>query len=289
MNAAFSSLARDASAYPPLLRAAAGSPGLLYIEGDPGALLAPCLSVVGSRTMSEYGRAVLRRFIPVLVRAGLTIVSGLAYGVDGEAHRLALEQGGLCAAVLGCGLDITYPESHLSLRRAVVGNGGCILSEYPVGTRPFKSHFPERNRIVAGLSPVTLIVEAGERSGSLITARCALDAGREVCVVPADITRPQSAGILSLLRQGAVRPVSSPEEIILLYGSAASSQIALNLRPALTGSMATLYDLVSCGVETLEGLAESSGLRLAELQGVLTVLELDNYLQRIGNRWQRTS
>lgn len=166
--------------------------------------------------MTTYGREVIHRIVPDLIRAGLTIVSGLAYGVDAEAHRVMLLCKGRGIAVLGTSLETTYPASHTSLRRQLVAQGSLILSEYPPGTSPQKYHFPERNRIIAALSGVTLIVEAGEKSGSLSTAQAALDANQVVCVIPGDITREGSLGALRLLKQGA-EPVACAQDILEHY------------------------------------------------------------------------
>ena len=275
------------SSYPVLLHHAKGAPAALFYEGDLEACSAPCISVIGSRSMSGYGQQVVQLLVPGLVKAGLTIVSGLAYGIDSYAHRVALRQKGLCVAVLGSSLDRIYPRVNEQLAKDIVSNGGCIFSEYPPGTDPERGHFPERNRIVAGLSPVTLIIEAGEKSGTLITARQALDAGREVCVVPADITREQSKGTHQLLKQGA-RPVTSVEDVILLYGKSELVTSYEPLRPALTGSLATLYDLISCGVETLDALIAKTGWSLTHIQSLLTVLELDGYIFLKNNQWLKT-
>jgi len=279
---------RNDESYPALLRACSGAPEELHYEGDLDILSAPCVSIVGSRVMTPYGKMIVRSFVPTLVRAGLTIVSGLAYGVDSEVHKVALEHDGRCVAVLGNGIDITYPSNHAWLRQQIVQSGGCLVSEYPPGTPPLRHHFPERNRIVAGLSQVTVVIEAGVHSGSLITARLANEFGRSVCAVPGDITRPQSLGIVALLGDIA-QAVAKPEDVIILYKEVTPAQLCLDLRPALTGSLASLYALISRGEETIDRLLTLTGLSLPELQSALTVLELDNYINRTGQRWQRIS
>lgn len=272
--------------YPDLLRQMKGHPGLLYVKGDPSILSLPCISIIGTRGMTAYGDRVTRLLIPQLVRRGVSIVSGLAYGVDAHAHRVALHYGGKCIVVLGSGLERIYPLAHSSLFQQVLEHGGCALSEYPPDTEPKPYHFPQRNRIVAGLSPVTLIIEAGESSGTMITARCALEAGREVAVVPGDITRRQSQGITELLKQGAA-PVASVEDICALFPQSEYPRVTEELRPALTGSLATLYDLISRGTEETGELVVQSALTVTEVHNVLSVLELDGYITYKENRWQR--
>jgi DNA processing protein len=263
-------------------------PEELFVQGSLEALKLPCISIIGSRKISPYGEQVANLLIPGLVKSGLTIVSGLAYGIDSLAHKIALRHGGKCVAVLGSGLDRIYPAIHASLYRTIIEAGGCALSEYPPGTTPQKYYFPARNRIVAALSGATLIIEAGEKSGTLITARCALDEGRDVLVVPGDITRESSAGITSLLKQGA-HPVASVEDVLSFYAMYPLLSVASDLLPALTGSPATLYDLISHGHDLTDQLVQRTGWSIGKVQSVLSVLELDGYIYFKGNKWLRTS
>ncbi len=228
-------LTLDDPLYPTALTALRPPPPNLYYEGDLSIFSKPSLSVIGSRKMSSYGSTALNRLLPPLIRAGMVIVSGLAYGVDAEAHRCALTHKGTGIAVIGSALDKVYPQPHLGLSRELVARGGLVLSEYPPGTPGFKAHFPARNRIIAALAPVLLIIEAADPSGTFSTARAALDLGRDVCVVPADITRDQSNGTMRLLKDGA-RPVSCAEDILALYQLKLPLVSLGPLRPALTGS-----------------------------------------------------
>ena len=280
-------LEKQADDYPDQLRQTPHPPARLYGLGSREFLPLPALGVVGSRSMSPYGERIINLLLPAVASAGIVIVSGLAYGVDAAAHRTALRHGGRCVAVLGSGIDVIYPASNRPLLEAILQSGGCVLSEYPEGTQPASYQFPERNRIVAGLSKAVLIIEAGERSGTLITARHALDAGREVCVVPADITREQSKGVHSLLKQGA-RPVTTPGDLLALFGTPGERVVPEHLQPALTGSPANLYDLISHGAGTVDQLSTASGLSVGEVQSVLSVLELDGYIYLNGTTWQRT-
>ncbi|MCI5143558.1 MAG: DNA-protecting protein DprA, partial [Candidatus Electrothrix sp. ATG1] len=188
--------------YPPLLLTIHDYPILLYCLGDLDCLRLPSVALVGSRTPTEYGQSVSAALAQQLARKGLAVVSGLAKGIDGQAHIGTLEAGGTTIAVLGCGLDVVYPGEHRSLYKQI-GEQGLLVSEYPLGTPPEGFHFPARNRIISGLSLGVVIVEAAVRSGALITARLALDQNREVFAVPGRINSPKSEGPHELLRQGA--------------------------------------------------------------------------------------
>lgn len=189
-------------AWPPLLLQAADAPLLLYAEGDLTALSAPCIAVVGSRQPTAQGRDNAEHFAHELASAGWVVVSGLAQGVDAAAHEGALAAGGRTVAVVGTGLDQCYPARHRALARRVAAQG-TLLSEYAPGTPPLAEHFPQRNRLIAALARGTLVVEAALRSGSLITARLANEAGREVWAIPGSIHAPQSRGCHALIKQGA--------------------------------------------------------------------------------------
>jgi DNA processing protein len=202
------------SCYPPMLREIAHPPPLLYVRGDVSALSGErLLAVVGTRRISDYGRQVTRKLLDELASARVTVVSGLAAGIDTEAHRTALRLGLPTVAVFGCGLDIIYPVANRSLAEEIAAGGGALISEYPFGTQPNKGTFPRRNRIVAGLTHGTLVVEGDARSGAMITARFALEEGRTVFAVPGSVFSSGSQGPLALLKNGAV-PVASGEDIL---------------------------------------------------------------------------
>ncbi len=195
---------RSERGFPPLLGAIHDPPPGLFLRGagSPELLSRPAVAIVGARACSPYGRQVARRLGRELAGAGLVVVSGLARGVDGEAHRGALEAGGTTVAVLGCGIDRDYPAAHRPLA-AEVAASGLIVSEYAPGIEPAPWRFPARNRIVAGLCPATVVVEARERSGALITTDLALEEGREVFAVPGEITSALLASVLGSWSQGA--------------------------------------------------------------------------------------
>jgi DNA processing protein len=207
-------ISRGDKHYPNRLNDLYDPPSGLYIDGDLGLLNVPMIAIVGSRKASTEGLKNATVFAQGLSRAGLLIVSGLARGIDGAAHQATLSLGPqhFTMAVCGTGLDVIYPKEHLGLARNIQ-NQGLLVSEYPPGTAPKSSHFPRRNRIIAALSIGVLVIEAAERSGSLITARLALELGREVFAVPGSIQQPLSRGSNLLIQQGA-KLVQNPQDIL---------------------------------------------------------------------------
>jgi len=205
-------VSRSDAYYPPLLRRIADAPLALFVNGSPEWLLRPQLAIVGSRNATSGGLAITRQFAEDLSRAGLVITSGLALGVDGVAHAATMDAGGITLAVGGTGPDQVYPARHRDLARRIVDNG-AVISSFAPGVGPRAGHFPARNRIISGMSTGVLVIEAGIRSGSLITARLAGEQGREVFAVPGSIRNPLARGCHRLIRQGA-RLVESAEEVV---------------------------------------------------------------------------
>jgi DNA processing protein len=189
-------------AYPERLRRLADAPALLLVRGTPALLLVRAVAIVGSRAASEYGRVMSRRLAFDLARAGLAVVSGLARGIDAEAHEGALEAGGATLAFQACGPELVYPAAHRALAARIAAQG-ALVTEFPPGTPPLAAYFPLRNRLISALAEAVLVVEARERSGSLVTARLAADQGIEVLAVPGPVGAPTSAGPHALIRQGA--------------------------------------------------------------------------------------
>jgi DNA processing protein len=261
---------RGREGYPSLLAELHDPPSRLYLRGGSAELLRrPAVAIVGARSCSPYGAQVARELARDLAAAGVVVVSGLARGIDGEAHRGALAAGGVTVAVLGCGIDRDYPRSHTELARRIAEDG-LIVSEYPPGVEPVPWRFPARNRIVAGLSLATVVVEARERSGALITADFALELGRDVFAVPGEITSALSAGANDLLRQGAA-PLLSPDDVLGAIGLQRAPPAAVaSLSPAAETVRATLRD----GARAADELARAVGLESAELATALVELEL---------------
>lgn len=210
-------VSRYGMGYPEKLRSLYEPPLQLYVRGELPKECGLAIAIVGARECTCYGRDMARMFAFRLAKAGVYIISGMARGVDGWAHQGALEAGGLTYAVLGCGVDICYPRIHAGLYQSITKHGG-ILSEYPPGTQARPPFFPRRNRIISGLSDGILLVEAGQKSGSLITVEAALEQGRDVFVIPGRIGDTLSEGCNRLIVQGAL-PVLSPEDILDFYGT----------------------------------------------------------------------
>lgn len=206
-------LTADSDNYPDQLRAIDCYPAALFVAGDIELLASNQLAVVGNRNLSLYGERWCRMFCEPLATAGLTITSGLALGIDAVAHRAALNVHGKTVAVLGNGLANLYPKRHKQLGEQIIAEGGAIISEFPLNTTPYPGNFPRRNRIISGLSRAVFVVEASERSGSLVTARYALEQGRELFALPGAIGSPGSEGPHFLIKQGATL-VSHPSDIL---------------------------------------------------------------------------
>jgi DNA processing protein len=283
--------------YPPLLAQIPDAPLVLYAEGDTEALCLPQLAIVGSRNPTALGRDTAHQFAQHLARAGLTVTSGLALGIDAAAHRGALHAGARTVAVLGRGLDAIYPPENTALAREIVGRQGTLVTDLAVGTPPLKQNFPRRNRILSGLAVGTLVVEAALRSGSLITARLAAEQGREVFAIPGSIHNPMVRGCHRLLRQGA-RLVESVDDIFAELGPiiAEISQIAHEKAPASADSHRPRLDkeyeilLDALGFEPagLDVLVVRTGLQAGAVASMLLILELEGRVQQQpGGRFSR--
>jgi DNA processing protein len=263
-------LGRSEPSFPSLLAAIHDPPPGLFLRGAgaPELLGRAAVAIVGARSCSPYGSQVARSCARELASAGLVVISGLARGIDGEAHRGALEAGGITLAVLGCGVDRDYPVSHRELASRICERG-LIVSEYAPGVEPAPWRFPARNRIVAGLARATVVVEARERSGALITADFALEQGREVFAVPGEITSALSAGTNALLGLGAT-PYTSPQDVLDVLGLEAPAPPALELGRDAERVLERLREFAA-GADELQ---RSTGLEAGALAAALTELEL---------------
>ena len=264
-------LGRSAAGFPPLLRAIHDPPPGLFLRGagEPDLLSRPAVAIVGARACSPYGRQVARRLGRELAAVGLVVVSGMARGVDSEAHRGALEAAGATVAVLGCGIDRDYPAAHRGLA-AEIAEHGLVVSEYAPGVEPAPWRFPARNRIVAGLCAATIVVEARERSGALITADFALEEGREVFAVPGEITSSLSAGSNALLRLGAT-PLTAAQDVLESFGIIPT----LDREPAeLEEAQEAVLARVRERATSADELVRTTGIDAAALAAILTELEL---------------
>ena len=263
-------VARDDPGFPPLLGAIHDPPPGLFVRGEAAldVLRGPTVAVVGARACSPYGSHVARMLGRELGGAGLAVVSGLARGVDGEAHRGALDAGGTTIAVLGCGIDRDYPAAHRELA-ARIRASGLVVSEYAPGVEPAPWRFPARNRVIAGLSAAVVVVEARDRSGALITADLALEEGRDVLAVPGEITSALSAGTNDLLKLGAT-PLTRSEDVLEIFGLVGAESAAADVGPLAAKVLERLRD----GPASADELARATGLDAGSLASALTELEL---------------
>lgn len=269
--------------YPDMLSRIAGAPLLLYVNGNVDALHLPALAIIGSRNPTRGGAKNASDFSRHLARQGFAIVSGLAQGIDAAAHQGALDADGRTVAFLGHGIDRVYPASNRALAHAITG-GGALVSEYPLGARPERWHFPERNRLISGLSLGTLVVEAARRSGSLITARLAAEQGREVFALPGSIHNPLSRGCHALIKQGA-KLVETADDIINELAPLTGHMLR-NATQLDDGDYSELRGALSHDPATIDELAQRSGLTIEQLSSMLLILELHGEVESLsGGRY----
>ncbi|MEJ2059874.1 MAG: DNA-processing protein DprA [Gammaproteobacteria bacterium] len=285
--------------YPSLLRELPDPPPLLFVNGDPGLLDYPQLAMVGSRHPTPVGRDTARDFARHLAAAGLCMTSGLAQGIDTACHEGALDAGGLTLAVAGTGLDRIYPAANRALAHRIVEQG-AIISEFPIGTGPRPENFPRRNRIISGLSLGTLVVEAARKSGSLITARYALEQGREVFAIPGSIHNPLARGCHRLIREGA-KLVETADDILeelggLLQGRLSSIQApasgphhdAPSAAAPLDREYIDLIEIMGFDPVGIDELVARSGLTPEAVSSMLLILELNGHIASVdGGRYLR--
>jgi len=270
--------------FPPALKDLPGAPAWLYVKGDPAALARPLLAIVGSRNATPQGRRDAEAFARTLAEAGLTIVSGLAEGIDAAAHEGGLLGNGCGVAVVGTGLDRVYPAKHRELAHRLAA-AGAMVSEFAIGTPPKPGHFPRRNRLISGLAIGVLVVEAAPQSGSLITARLAGEQGREVFAMPGSIHSPLAKGCHHLIKQGA-KLVESAEDIL----EELRWQWTPPPRPTEPAGEAgdALLELLGTEPTGLDALAAASGLTVDRLSAMLLTLELEGRVAHLpGGRYQR--
>ncbi|MDQ3673983.1 MAG: DNA-processing protein DprA, partial [Gemmatimonadota bacterium] len=248
-------------------------PGRLYVLGNPDSLSEPRVSIVGTRQSTAYGERVTRSLTSALVRAGVCVISGMARGIDGTAHRAALDQGGRTVAILGTGIDVPYPAGHRHLHRTIVERG-LVLSENPPGMTAYQGAFPRRNRIIAALAPVTIVVEAGRRSGALNTAGQALELGRIVAAVPGPIDSEQCVGSNELLRDGAV-VIASVDDALALLGVSLPKGNDVDLPEPER----RLWDCLGAGPADIDRLSERTGLAVAQCLAGVSSLEIRGLVQ----------
>jgi DNA processing protein len=278
--------------FPEMLAEIPGPPLLLYVNGDPGVLGLPSLAIIGSRNPTRGGVRNARDFARHLARQGFAVVSGLAQGIDAAAHRGALDAGGKTVALLGTGIDRVYPAGNRDLAHEIAATG-AIVSEYPLGAAPERWHFPERNRLISGLSLGTLVIEAARRSGSLITARLAGEQGREIFALPGSIHNPLARGCHALIRQGA-KLVENADDILAELRPLVGHMLEAtnDARPEHAAAVladdeyAALRDVLGHDPVTIGDLAQDSGLTIGQLSSMLLILELHGEVESLsGGRY----
>ncbi len=274
--------------YPRLLKESSDPPVFLSYRGDLSVLDHPCVAVVGTREMSAYGKRLTEWLTPPLVRAGCTTVSGLAYGVDAVVAECTLDEKGRTVAVLGSGLGSIYPKEHERLAQKIVDGGGLLLSEYPFSEGPQQHAFPARNRIVAGLSLATVVVEAPAQSGSLITARMALEENREVFACPGQLFDPNMEGNHRLIAEGQAQLLRSPDDVLRVIGVVAPARVETRAFEASSPDEAGVYAVLTTLPTTIDDLIEKTGKSAGELAALLTMLELAGAAAKAGSGWVRS-
>ncbi|GAB1594771.1 DNA-processing protein DprA [Lysobacter claricitrinus] len=291
--------------YPPALRTAASPPLALFVAGDPALLWRPAVAVVGSRGPTPGGREHAADFARSFARAGFVVGSGLAAGIDAAAHAAALDVGGATVAVLGTGPDVVYPRGNAALHRRIEG-AGALVSEHLPGTGPRREHFPSRNRLLAAFCLGTVVVEAAERSGAMITARLAADAGRDVFAIPGSIRNPLARGCHHLIRDGATL-VQSPDDVIEALGEAAALQAATHRLALAVDAPAEpepsprdgwgngnsdhdrLWKVLGFDPTDMDRLIERTGLTPSRLSSMLLVMELEGRVAQQHGRFFRVA
>ena len=268
--------------YPPRLKEIYDKPPVLYVRGDLDPADERAVAVVGTRRPTAYGRETARQLTSDLARSGLVIVSGLARGIDGIVHRAALEAGARTIAALGSGVDVIYPREHGNLAEQIVENG-AIVSEHPLGSRPDAQNFPRRNRIISGMSLGTLVVEAPEGSGALLTARHALEQNREVFAVPGSILSPASRGGNQLIRDSGAKLVTSADDVMEeLNLATVEHQLELAAFFPEDEAQAAVLKFVTFDPIHIDEITRNSALAASTVSGALTMMELRGLVRQVG-------
>ncbi|MCD8215424.1 MAG: DNA-processing protein DprA [Clostridiales bacterium] len=266
--------------YPEILREAYDAPLGVYLLGDKNTLLDKKVSMVGTRKATPYGISSALKLAEDFALAGITVVSGMADGIDSASHRGALKGGGKTIAVLGCGINVCYPKTNEQLMKRIVEKG-CVISEYPVDEKANPRYFPERNRIIAGLSMAVVVVEANEKGGSLITANLAVDMGREVFALPGNITSRASKGTNNLLKQGAA-PITEAKDAFFAVGlETCEAEKEKKEKITLENKEKLVYDCINSGETALDDIIMKTGLDISEVQLILLTLEMSGLVKKL--------
>jgi DNA processing protein len=265
--------------YPVALRELTDPPPFLFVNGDLSLLARPAVAIVGTRRATPYGERVTETLAGELASAGACVVSGMARGIDGVAHKAALARGGATAAVLGTGVDVAYPVGHRTLHRTIAQRG-LVISEFPCGAKPEAGWFPRRNRIIAALASLTIVVEAGERSGASITAGYATDLGRDVGAVPGPVDSPQSVRANQLIQDGA-HAILSPRDALQLMKLEDPAVRRANVSASITGDERAVWAALEDGATALEHLPARASLPPNRALAAVTALEIAGLIETL--------
>lgn len=273
--------------YPANLLSIVDYPPVIYYKGNIGLLSTPCISVVGTRKISSYGRSCIERFVPTLIESGITIVSGMAFGVDCYAHKITLECKGNAVAVLASGVDIPSPMSNSYMYNRILASNGLVISELPPGTKPIPGFFPLRNRIISALAMGTLVIEAGDKSGSLITAYSAFNQNREVFSVPGDVFRSSVFGSNRIIRDGIAKLVIDPNDILSEFNylniDFEKNKVDVDFKDELEKKIYLL--LTKKGFSSLDDIALEIEIPVSALSSILTRMELKGILTSVDSKY----
>lgn len=273
--------------YPELLKKIDDPPLGLYIRGKFPDEKFPKINIIGARRCSTYGATMAYKFAKELAAKNIVIVSGMARGIDSKAHIGALDGNGYTIAVLGCGVDICYPPENIELMKKIIDRG-CVLSEYPPGTKASPNNFPQRNRIISGLCEATFVIEAAKRSGTLITVQQALDNGRTVFTMPGNITSKLSEGTNELIKEGCPIVTCVEDIIFELNIKCEIEKYEPEISDSLDDDEKSVYNIISLEPVDIEFISETVSISVQDLQYILTVLELKNYIQKLpGDKYIR--
>ncbi|MCL1796571.1 MAG: DNA-processing protein DprA [Clostridia bacterium] len=282
-------VSREDSEYPALLRTIEDSPPTLFVRGEARLVDDNAIAIVGARNCTAYGTRMAHKIARDLSIAGVTVVSGLARGIDSVAHRGAIDADARTVAVLGSGVDVVYPNEHRMLADEIIAHGGSIISELKPGTPPRGQHFPARNRIISGMCGGLLLIEAAKRSGTMTTVAFALDQGREVFALPGQADSPLSVTTHAMIRDGA-RLVTSARDILLDLGWTDEMAEEEALLPTLTRAARDVYMQLLGGQTDIDALIETLGVSAQEMNSLLTIMELQGIIRRLpGRKVERVS
>lgn len=277
------------SEFPAIFHEVSPAPNILYVRGNRDLLRSKELfAVVGSRKMTTYGKQCIDEIVPALSDMGMVVISGLAYGVDAYVHKQFLERGGKTIAIIGSGVDVIYPLDHRQLYEDILSHEGLILSDFPIGVKPQPFHFPLRNRLIAALGKGVLVVEAGEKSGAVITAKLALDLGKEVYAFPGSIFSLQSKGTNALLQKGEAALVTSAADVLTGLGYVSTGEATQTSMYLPEASLAPLFELFSFVPQEEEMIFMQSKKDIRVFRQELTLLEMEGAIKKVeGTKWVR--